>query len=90
MRRVQGTGTCEHLFLAGNCPYCLIVRLRQRLADVEAECERLEARIAAVRVLHRAAAAERDEQRARAERERRYRVALERHVERERRLEVRR
>lgn len=83
-------GLCEHAYLLGNCPYCAIVTLREQLADAEREVERLEARIAAVRVLHHAAVAERDEQRARAERERRYRVALERHVEREKRAEGRR
>ncbi len=83
-------GLCEHAYLLGNCPYCAIVSLREQLADAERERERLEARIAAVRVLHRAAAAERDEQRARAERERRYRVALERHIEREQRMGAKR
>jgi hypothetical protein len=73
--------TCEHAFLNNNCPYCLIVKLRTQLLDVISDRNELEARIGQLRILFATVVAERDAARADATRERRYKVALQKHLE---------
>lgn len=74
--------TCEHLYLAGNCPYCLINRLKEKLVTLSEERDELSERVDQLRVMHAAAVAEREAAKAEATRERRYKIALQRHIER--------
>lgn len=74
----QQRGACEHQYLAGNCPYCEIVRLRRLLLEVHREREWLADRLESVRLMHMAAAAERDDALATLERERRFRADADR------------
>lgn len=76
-------GACEHAYLAGNCPFCVIQRLRLELEEARLDAADLEVRLGEVRELHKAAVAERDEARAEAHRQKQYRVALERHLDRD-------
>ena len=73
---------CEHAFLFNNCPYCLILRLREQLSEVIGDRNELEVRIGQLRTIYAAVVAERDAARADATRERRYKVALQKHLER--------
>lgn len=71
-------GSCEHLYLAGNCPFCEIVRLRRLLLELHREREWLADRHESLRLMHMAAVAERDDAIATLERERRMRADAER------------
>lgn len=71
-------GTCEHLYLAGNCPFCELVRLRRLLRELYSEREWLADRLESIRLMHMAACAERDDAIATLDRERRMRADAER------------
>jgi hypothetical protein len=73
--------TCEHAFLFNNCPYCLILKLREQMAELIIDRNELQVRIGQLRTIYAAAVAERDAARADAVRERRYKLALQKHLE---------